>query len=49
MENGAFVQKEQRLHFPLYFQIHCISKSSKGMNDYPGEKGLHSNMYFQLC
>ena len=29
MENRAFAQKEQRLHFPLYFQIHCISKSSK--------------------
>ena len=29
MENGAFTPKEQKLHFPLYFQICCISKASK--------------------
>ena len=32
MENGAFALKEQMLHFPLYFQIHDISK-------YDGVKG----------
>ena len=31
MENGAFASKEQMLHFPLYFQIHDISKASKGV------------------
>ena len=31
MENGAFALKEQMLHFPLYFQIHIISKASKGV------------------
>ena len=30
MENGAFAPKEQMLHFP-YFQIHDISKASKGV------------------
>ena len=30
MENGAFAQKEQMLHFPEYFQIHDTSKVSKG-------------------
>ena len=30
MENGAFGPKEQMLHFPYYFQIHDISKASKG-------------------
>ena len=31
MENGAFAQKEQMLHFPEYFQIHDISKASKSI------------------
>ena len=31
MENGAFAPKEQMLHFPIYFQIHDISKGSKGI------------------
>ena len=34
MENGAFALLEQRLHFPLYFQIRDISKAfmwSKGL------------------
>ena len=31
MENGAFAPKEQMLHFPKYFQIHDISKASKGV------------------
>ena len=31
MENGAFATKEQMLHFPEYFQIHDISKASKGI------------------
>ena len=30
MENGAFAQKKQMLHFPLIFQVHDISKVSKG-------------------
>ena len=37
MENGAFAPKEQMLHFPYYFQIHDISKASKG--HYYGVKG----------
>ena len=35
MENGAFAPNEQMLHFPLYFQIHDISKAllwSKGLS-----------------
>ena len=31
MKNGAFAPKEQMLHFPYYFQIHEISKASKGV------------------
>ena len=33
MENGAFAQKEQIIHFPEYFQllVHAISKASKGV------------------
>ena len=31
MENGGFAPKEQMLHFPQYFQIHDISKTSKGV------------------
>ena len=31
MEDRAFAPKEQMLHFPLYFQIHDISKASKGV------------------
>ena len=31
MENGAFAPKEQMIHFPYYFQIHDISKASKGV------------------
>ena len=31
MENGAFAPKEQMLHFPYFFQIHDISKASKGV------------------
>ena len=31
MENGAFAPKEQMLHFPQLFQIHDISKLSKGI------------------
>ena len=31
MENGTFALKEQMLRFPLYFQIHDISKVSKGV------------------
>ena len=38
MENGAFAPKEQMLHFPLYFQIHDISKGIKMF--YYGVKGL---------
>ena len=30
MEKGAFAPKEQMLDFPSYFQIHDISKASKG-------------------
>ena len=30
MENGAFAQMEQMLNFLWYFQIHSISKASKG-------------------
>ena len=30
MEKGPFAPKEQMLHFPKYFQIHDISKVSKG-------------------
>ena len=29
MENEAFAPKEQMLRFPLYFQIHDISKGVK--------------------
>ena len=38
MENGAFAPKEQLLHFPLYFQLHDISKASKGVK---WSKGLN--------
>ena len=31
MENGALPPKEQMLDFPFYFQIHSISKVSKGI------------------
>ena len=31
MENGAFAPKGQMLHSPWYFQIHDISKASKGI------------------
>ena len=31
MENGTFAPKEQMLHFPYNFQIHDISKASKGV------------------
>ena len=31
MENGALAPKEQMLLFPLYFQIHDISNSSRGV------------------
>ena len=31
MENGAIAPKEQMLHFQEYFQIHNISKVSKGV------------------
>ena len=31
MENGAFAPKEHMFQFPLYFQIHDISKVSKGV------------------
>ena len=31
MKIGAFAPKEQMLHFPKYFQIHGISKASKGV------------------
>ena len=31
MENGAFAPKEQMLHFPYFFQMHDISKTSKGV------------------
>ena len=27
MENGAFDQKKEMLHFPYYFQIHDTSKT----------------------
>ena len=30
MENGAFAPKEQIPHFPYYFQMHAISKASRG-------------------
>ena len=32
MENGAFAQKEQMLHFQIFFQIQDISKASKCVN-----------------
>ena len=41
MENEAFAPKEQMLHFPLYFQIHGISKASKGTIDKLGV--FHAN------
>ena len=28
---GAFAPKEQKLHFPYYFQIHANSKAPKGV------------------
>ena len=31
MENGAFAPREQMLHLLYYFQIHDISKASKGV------------------
>ena len=31
MENDAFGPMEQMLHFSSYFQIHDISKGSKGV------------------
>ena len=55
MENGAFAPKEQMLHFPYYFQIHDISKASKGINielrvklasSFLSEK---ANMQVRLC
>ena len=37
MENGAFAPREQMLPFPHFFQIHGISKASKGVNMESGQ------------
>ena len=45
MENGAFAPKKQMLHFPLCFQIHDISKPSKGV----GFVGLTKVIKLRTC
>ena len=41
MGNGAFALKEQMLHFPQYFEIHDISKVSKGVIMEYSVKAMH--------